>query len=98
MDRDAAIRQYAGRNFSDFKRDLADLSAEVLGRIGGEMRRLLADPGYIDGILSRGRDRAQAIAGPVLAEVFEIMGLLRPIATLELTKRFPQTELYEDIS
>jgi tryptophanyl-tRNA synthetase len=77
MDRDAAIRQHAGRNFSDFKRDLADLSAEVLGRIGGEMRRLLADPGYIDGILSRGRDRAQAIAGPVLAEAFEIMGLLR---------------------
>jgi tryptophanyl-tRNA synthetase len=77
MSRDAAIGQHAGRNFSDFKRDLADLSAEVLGKIGGEMRRLLADPGYIDGILRRGTERAQAIAGPVLADVFEIMGLLR---------------------
>ncbi len=77
MSREAAISQHAGRNFSEFKRDLADLSAEVLGRIGGERRRLMADPGYIDGILRRGTARAQSIAGPVLAEVFDIMGLLR---------------------
>ncbi len=76
--REDAIRQHAGRNFSDFKRDLADLAAEVLGRIGGEMSRLVADPGYIDGVLSRGRDRAQSVAGPVLSEVFDIMGLLKP--------------------
>jgi tryptophanyl-tRNA synthetase len=76
--REDAIRQHAGRNFSDFKRDLADLSSEVLGKIGGEMRRLVADPGYIDGVLSRGRDRAQSVAGPVLSDVFDIMGLLKP--------------------
>ena len=45
--------------------------------IGGEMRRLLADPGYIDGVLRRGAARADAIAGPHLREVFDIMGLLR---------------------
>ena len=37
-----------GSNFSDFKEALAELAVEVLGRIGGEMRRLMADPGYID--------------------------------------------------
>ncbi len=79
VSREDAIRQHAGRNFSDFKRDLADLSSEVLGKIGGEMSRLVADPGYIDGVLSRGRDRvAQSAAGPVLADVFDIMGLLKP--------------------
>jgi tryptophanyl-tRNA synthetase len=77
MTREDAIVRHAGRNFSDFKRDLADLSAEVLGRIGGEMRRLLADPGYIDGILRHGTTRAEAVAGPVLRDVFDIMGLLR---------------------
>jgi tryptophanyl-tRNA synthetase len=77
MSRDEAIRRQAGRNFSDFKRDLADLSAEVLGRIGGEMRRLMQDEGYIDGVLRSGTERAQGIAGPVLGEVFDIMGLLR---------------------
>jgi tryptophanyl-tRNA synthetase len=77
MPRAEAVARYAGKNFSDFKRDLADLSAEVLGKIGGEMRRLQNDQGYIDGVLRRGTERASAIAGPVLREVFDIMGLLR---------------------
>jgi tryptophanyl-tRNA synthetase len=77
MSRTDAVARFAGRNFSDFKRELADLSAEVLGRIGGEMRRLQADPGYIDGVLRRGTERASAIAGPVLRDVFDLMGLLR---------------------
>jgi tryptophanyl-tRNA synthetase len=76
--RDAAIARHAGRNFSDFKQELADLAVEVLGRIGGEMRRLLAEPRYIDEVLRRGTERAQAIARPNLAAVFDIMGLLRP--------------------
>jgi tryptophanyl-tRNA synthetase len=75
--REQAIARWAGRNFSEFKSELADLSAEVLGKICGEMRRLLADPGYIDGILRRGAERANALAGPHLNEVFDIMGLLR---------------------
>ena len=54
------------------------LAVEVLGKIGGEMRRLLADPGYIDGVLKRGAERANAIAAPVMRDVFDIMGLLRP--------------------
>ncbi len=43
------------------------LAAEVLGKIGSEMRRLLADPGYIDGVLKRGAARANAMASPILA-------------------------------
>ena len=78
MSRAEAIKQFAGRNFSEFKSELADLAAEVLGKIGGEMRRLLAEPGYIDGILRRGADHANAIAEPNLRQVFDIMGLLRP--------------------
>jgi tryptophanyl-tRNA synthetase len=77
LTREQAIARWAGRNFSEFKSELADLSAEVLGKICGEMRRLLADPGYIDGILRRGAERANALARPHLNEVFNIMGLLR---------------------
>jgi|SRR5579883_551389 len=73
-----AVEQFAGKNFSDFKRELSELAAEILGKIGGEMRRMVADPAYIDGILRRGAERAQAIAAPNLREVFDIMGLLRP--------------------
>jgi tryptophanyl-tRNA synthetase len=78
LTRTEAIERWAGKNFSAFKTELADLAAEVLGKIGGEMRRLLAEPGYIDAVLSRGIERANAIAAPHLREVFDIMGLLRP--------------------
>ena len=50
----------------------------MLGRIGGEMSRLMADLGYIDGVLRRGAERASAIAYPVLREAQAISGLLRP--------------------
>ncbi len=77
ISRDAALGRFAGQNFSTFKEALSALSVEVLGRIGGEMRRLLADPGHIDGVLRRGAERAAAIATPVLREVQDITGLLR---------------------
>jgi len=73
-----AVTRFEGWNFSDFKSELSDLAADVLGRIAVEMKRLMADPGYIDGILKRGSARANAIAEPVLRQAFDLMGLLRP--------------------
>jgi tryptophanyl-tRNA synthetase len=75
--REQAVAQWAGKNFSEFKTALAEVSSEVLGKICGEMRRLVADTGYIDSVLKRGAERANAIARPHLDEVFDIMGLLR---------------------
>ncbi len=76
--RDAALARFAGQNFSTFKEALSALSVEVLGKIGGEMRRLLAEPGHIDRVLRHGSERAAAIAMPILREVQDITGLLRP--------------------
>jgi tryptophanyl-tRNA synthetase len=76
--REQVLARYAGKGFSEFKKDLADLAVSVLGPIGDEMRRLSADPGYVDGILRRGAERANAIAGKHMTEVQDIMGLLRP--------------------
>ena len=78
LDREQVVALFAGKNFSEFKQQLADLAAEILGRIGGEMRRLVGDAGYIDAILRRGAERARAVAEPNLKAVFDIMGLLRP--------------------
>jgi len=77
LSREQAVERWAGKNFSEFKTALAELSSEVLGKICGDMRRLMADPGYIDSVLKRGAERANAIAQPHLDEVFDIMGLLR---------------------
>jgi len=78
LDRATALNRFAGQNFSAFKEALSALSVDVLGQIGGEMRRLLADPGHIDRVLQRGAERAAAIAVPILREAQEITGLLRP--------------------
>jgi tryptophanyl-tRNA synthetase len=75
---EATVAEFAGAPFSRFKEALSDLAVSVLGKIGGEMRRLLADPAYIDQILRRGTERAHALAAPHLREVFDITGLLRP--------------------
>src|SRR5215204_1793593 len=66
LSRDAALARVAGENFSVFKEALSALAVDVLGRIGGEMRRLMADPGHIDRLLREGAERAVAISMPVL--------------------------------
>ena len=63
---------------SDFKKALTELAVEKLGPVGEEMKRLMADPGYVDGVLKDGAERASAIAMPIQAEVEEIMGFLKP--------------------
>jgi tryptophanyl-tRNA synthetase len=75
---EATVARFAGKGFSEFKEALAEVATGTLGRIGGEMRRLTADPGHIDRVLRRGAERAQAIAGPILREAEDITGLLRP--------------------
>jgi tryptophanyl-tRNA synthetase len=76
--REDTLARFAGQNFSLLKEALSELAVEVLGRIGGEMRRLVAAPGYIDSVLRGGAERANAIASPVLRKAQEISGLLRP--------------------
>ncbi len=56
---------------------LAEVAVEILGPIGTEMQRLMADPGYVDGVLRDGAERAAAMAEPILREVQEIVGFLR---------------------
>ncbi len=69
---------YAGAQFSKFKAELSDLAVSVLGPIGAEMQRLMKDPDHVDSILRDGAERAQAIADPIVAEVEEIVGFLKP--------------------
>lgn len=68
------LAEFAGQGFGAFKPKLADLAVEKLGPIGGEMRRLLADPAEIDRVLAAGAERANAIARPVLADVKKLVG------------------------
>ncbi|WP_397418607.1 tryptophan--tRNA ligase [Phenylobacterium sp.] len=68
------LTEFAGQGFGAFKPRLADLAVSVMGPIGAEMRRLLADPAQIDCILADGAARARALAAPTLAEVKRRVG------------------------
>ncbi|MCK5444779.1 MAG: tryptophan--tRNA ligase [Rhodospirillaceae bacterium] len=74
---DDVLAKVAGEGFAVFKQQLADLAVSKLGPIQDEMRRLMADPGYVDGVLKDGALRAYDLAQPNLEEVHEVIGFLR---------------------
>ena len=73
---ESVIKDYAGKEFSTFKKDLADLSVSKLEPITSEMNKLMSDVSYIDSILKQGQDNAIAVAEPVLQKTKEIIGFL----------------------
>ena len=75
--KEAVLRDFGDASFSKFKDALAELATTRLTPIGGEMRRLMADPVEIDRILDDGARRAHAIADPVLAMTKDIVGFIR---------------------
>ncbi|MFC0278885.1 tryptophan--tRNA ligase [Falsigemmobacter intermedius] len=74
---EAVLTEFAGQGFGTFKPKLAELAVAVLSPISSEMARLMQDPSEIDRILSRGAERADAIARPILEEVYDIVGMVR---------------------
>jgi len=72
------LREFGGAQFAKFKTALAELAVARIGPVNAEMSRLLADPGQIDRILAEGGARARQLAAPVMVEVKEIVGYLRP--------------------
>jgi len=77
VSREAVLAEFGGKMFSLFKPALADLAVAKLGPIGRDMSHLLKDRGLIDGILHKGGERANDIARHHMAELHDIVGILR---------------------
>jgi tryptophanyl-tRNA synthetase len=73
---DDVLRQFGGGQFSNFKNALAELAVAKVGPIGGEIRRLAADPAHIDAVLADGSARARAITAPIFKETKKIVGFI----------------------
>jgi len=71
------LAEFGGAQFSTFKSALVDLSVAKLGPIGAEMKRLVADPAYIDSVLADGSERAGALARETMNAVKDILGFIR---------------------
>lgn len=76
QDAESVLREHGGKPFSEFKPLLADVAIEMISPITGEMRRLMADPAYIDSVLADGGERASVIAENTMVDVRQIFGLL----------------------
>lgn len=74
--KDAVLADFGGKNFSEFKPALAELAVTKLAPIASEMRRITADPSYVDGVLRDGAAKASVIAEATMKDVRQIVGLL----------------------
>ncbi|HRN88196.1 MAG TPA: tryptophan--tRNA ligase [Hyphomicrobium sp.] len=63
--------------FTGLKRVLTEVAVDKLGPIRAEIVRLMDDPAEIDRVLADGSARARAIAQPIMADVKDIVGLIR---------------------
>jgi tryptophanyl-tRNA synthetase len=72
-----ALNELGGAQFSTFKAALVELAVAKLGPINAEMKRLLADPVYIDSLLADGAARAQVMAAETMKAVKDIVGFVR---------------------
>jgi tryptophanyl-tRNA synthetase len=77
-EKEAVVAEFAGQQFSTFKTALTDLAVTKLGPIGAEMQRLMKDPGHVDSVLHDGAQRARALADPIVAETYKVVGFLKP--------------------
>jgi tryptophanyl-tRNA synthetase len=75
---DQVLAEFGGKGFGQFKPALSDVAVSVLSPITSEMKRMLDDLAYVDGVLAKGAARANAIAQPHMAEIKDIVGFLHP--------------------
>ncbi len=66
--------QYENSGFADFKKDLAELTADKIGNISAEMKKLLSDTAYLDAILKKGAEKAQEQADKTIQEIKTLVG------------------------
>jgi len=71
------LEEFGGKNFSTFKSKLSESVVEKIYPIGKEIKKLLKDESYLNGILEKGGKKANIIAKTNLAEIYKILGLTK---------------------
>jgi len=64
-----------GTGYGDFKKQLFGTVWEYFAPMRAKRAELAADPGYVDGVLRRGEEHANALADKVMARVEKAVGL-----------------------
>ena len=72
----ALEERYAGKMYGHLKVDVADALGEFVFPFQQKVETYLSDEAGLDRILATGADRARAVAGPTLAQVYDRVGFL----------------------
>ena len=56
---DKTLDEFGGKNFSDLKRDLAEILSNKISPISNEIKKLINDQGYLDKVLLQGASKAE---------------------------------------
>ena len=68
------IRDFSGKNFSEFKDTLSQILVEKICPISNEIKKLTAEKEYLDKILLEGCKKADIIASKKVEKIHEIIG------------------------
>lgn len=69
-----AERDFEGKGYGDFKLAVGEVVADALAPIQAEQKRLLADKGYLNEVLTAGASQAYRAARKTLAKVYRKVG------------------------
>jgi tryptophanyl-tRNA synthetase len=69
-----SIKDFGGKNFSEFKENLAEVLVEKIDPISKEIKKLVNDKGFLDKILKDGDKKANNIASAKVKKMHEIIG------------------------
>ncbi|MGX8906893.1 tryptophan--tRNA ligase [Streptomyces netropsis] len=65
--------------YGALKKDTADAVVELLRPVRRRHAELCANPGYVDGVLREGAERARGLARPTVDAAYAAVGLMRPV-------------------
>ena len=71
---DKSIKDFNGKNFSDFKEKLGEILVEKINPISKEIKKLINDKEFLDRILLDGYQKANNIASKKIKKMQEIVG------------------------
>ncbi len=69
-------REFEGRGYGEFKLAVGEACADGLAPIQEEFKQLMADKGYLEGLLRENADKASYIASKTLSKVYRKVGFL----------------------
>ena len=69
-----SVKEFSGKNFSEFKENLAQVLVDKIFPLSLEIKKLLNEKGYLDQILIEGAQKANDIASNKIKEIHKIMG------------------------